>query len=115
MAKRISLDARLITAMVVSAARSRRELCGILGLSKGAITQVVNRLLKADLVEEGSRFNESRRGRKTTMLKVRPDIAYFLGADLGGMAVSVCLLDCENKVVASGKRAVGQQFRGQSQ
>jgi predicted NBD/HSP70 family sugar kinase len=110
MAKRKLTDARVIAEMVVRSVRSRRELGRALGLSKGAVTQVVNRLLKSNLIEEGSRFNDSRRGRKTAMLKVCPDLAYFLGANLEGMAVYVCLLDCENKVIASGKHTVNPQW-----
>lgn len=110
MARKSSSDMRVIAEMVVSGARSRGELGKSLGLSKGAVTQIVNRLLKAGLVAEGLRFNKSSRGRKTTTLTVRPDLAYFLGADLEGLAIRVCLLDCEKNVIASGKRAVGPQW-----
>lgn len=100
----------MITQMVVDGAKSRLELCGRLGLSKAAVTQVVSKLLKSGLIEEGLRFSNSGKGRKTTTLRVKPDLAYLLGTDLEGMAVRVCIIDCEKKVIAGGKRAIGPDW-----
>lgn len=92
--------------MVRFEATSRRDLCGRLGLSKGSITRLVDGLLDAGLIVEGDKVDHPRRGRKTTSLRVRSDLAYVLGADLEGMAVRACLLDSSRQVVASGERAV---------
>jgi len=99
-------DSAAVKCIVMQGAETRRDLCNCLGLSKAAVTQIVNRLIEKKVVVEGKRFNDNKFGRKTTMLKVRPDIAYFLGTDLEGLAVRACLLDCEKNVVASGKRSV---------
>lgn len=96
-------NAKVIKAMVLSGAETRGELCQTLGLSKAAVTQVVNRLLKEGYVEEGRRFNESPRGRKTVSLRLKPDLAYLMGTDLEGRAIRVCILDCQKNIIASRK------------
>ena len=103
-------DAAIIKCIVAKGAESRRDLCNYLGLSKGAVTQIVNRLIQKGFIVEGERFNDSKLGRKTIRLKIRPDIAYFLGTDIEGLAVRACLLDCEKNVIASGKRSVGPKW-----
>ena len=82
-------DVNVLTQMVVCGIESRGELCLKFGLSKAAITQAINRLIKSGFVEEGRRLNEARRGRKTVSLRFRPDMAYFIGTDLEGGAIRV--------------------------
>jgi len=96
--------------MISSGVESRIELCNSLKLSKATATHVVTRLLKKGFIEEGAKFSNSGRGRKTTALRVRPGIAYFLGTDLEGTAVRACLLDCQRNIIASGKRAIGPEW-----
>jgi len=98
--------ARLVTMMLKTGASSRAELSARLGLSKASIGRLVERLIAAGLIEEGPRVSNCRRGRKTTSLRVRPDLAYALGTDLEGMALRACLIDCSNRLVASAKRTV---------
>lgn len=99
-------ESEILNAMVVGGAVSRGDLCQMLGLSKAAVTQVVNRLLERKLVIEGQLLEENRVGRKKIQLSVQPDMAYFLGADLEGLAIRACVLDCTYKIIASGKRAI---------
>lgn len=105
-----ALDARIISEMVRSGARSRTEIGSRLDMSKASISRAVDRLIASGLVEEGTPFNGSSRGRKTTSLKARSDIAYALGTDLEGMALRACLLDCSGRIVVKGRRAVGGQW-----
>lgn len=99
-------ESEILNAIVVSGATSRGDLCQILGLSKAAVTQVVNRLLDRKLLIEGQLLQENRVGRKTRMLFVKPDLGYFLGTDLEGLAIRVCLMDCSGAIAASAKRAI---------
>ena len=110
MGKTKKCDSTVMSKIVVDGISSRRDLCKKLGLSKACITQVVNRLLNSGYIEEGSPFQESRPGRKAVSLRLKPGLVYFLGTDLEGMAIRACILDCEKKVVSSGKRAIGPQW-----
>jgi predicted NBD/HSP70 family sugar kinase len=100
--------------MLLSGAKSRRDLAVSLGVSKAAMTQAINRLLDMQMVDEGAFLSESRPGRKTISLRLRPGIAYFVGTDLEGSAIRACILDCEKKVVAGGKCAIGPQWSPKS-
>ena len=103
-------EARVIVEIVLSGADSRAALCQRLGLSKGAVTQLVNRLLKAGLLAQGDRLNTSPLGRKTTLLTVPSDLAYFIGTDLEGLALRACIIDCHKNVIATGKCALGPSW-----
>jgi predicted NBD/HSP70 family sugar kinase len=96
--------------MFAHGAESRKDLCKRMEMSKASITRAVDRLLAAGLVEEGTKFSKSGRGRRAASLRVRPDIGYLLGADLEGMAVRACILDCSRQIVAGAKLAVGPHW-----
>jgi predicted NBD/HSP70 family sugar kinase len=107
--KAISLS-KIVARMVTEGISSRGELTRVLGFSKPAITQAINKLFAKKLLIEGGRYNKTKFGRKTTMLSVRPDFAYFVGTDLEGTAIRACVLDSSRKVVARAKRTLGQQW-----
>ena len=100
-------ESRVIAEMVGADASSRKALCGRLGVSKASVGRVVSRLVETGWVIEGDRFNDSPRGRKTTALAVRPELAFVVGADLEGMAVRACVMDCARNVLAAAKRPLG--------
>ena len=99
-------ESTLLDAVVVGGAGSRGELCEALGLSKAAVTQTVGRLLERQLLYEGHLREENRVGRKTRTLSVKPDLGYFLGTDLEGLAVRGCVMDCAGNIIAQNKRAI---------
>ncbi len=102
--------ARVLAEMVRFRADSRAALCRRLHMSKASISRLVDRLMRAGLIEEGAKLDHPRRGRKTTSLRVRPDLAYMVGADLEGSAVRACVLDCSGVVLASAQRAVAPSW-----
>lgn len=102
--------AQVVCEMVASNATSRRELCERIGVSKASIGRVVDRLVTAGCIEEGERLSKTRRGRKTTSLDVKADLAYFLGADLEGLAIRACMLDARKRQLFSAKRPVGARW-----
>ena len=110
MSRRHISDTSVLKEMILSDTNSRRDLGKKLGVSKAAMTQSVNRLIEADLVEEGASFNELRRGRKTISLKVKPDIVYFLGTDIEGLSIHACLLDCDKRVISSAKHTISPSW-----
>lgn len=106
MARIVLTETQLLREMVAHELHSRKEVCERLHVSKPSVTRVIERLLRQRLVEEGERYSAQRRGRKTNTLRVRSDLAYFLGTDFDGMAVRACMLDCSLQVVSSGKRLI---------
>ncbi len=96
--------------MVTKNAMTRHELCAQTGLSKSSMTNIVNSLIDSGIVEEGNKFNNTQRGRKTTTLKARADIAYYIGTDLEGLAVRACIMDSSRQVVASDKKAISPDW-----
>lgn len=96
----------MLAEMVRSGAESRAALGRRLGMSKGSISRLVDGLLQRGLLESGERVAQHGRGRKTTLLRVADGLAYVVGADLEGMAVRACVLDCGKSVVASGELRV---------
>jgi len=102
--------ARVVAAMVTTGVSSRKELEIALGLGKATVSRTVDRLLKGGYLWEGPKCNTASRGRKTTSLRVRSDLAYLVGTDLEGRAVRACMLDCSRRVVASGKCSIGARW-----
>jgi len=103
-------ESEILNAIVVSGAVSRVNLGRLLGLSKAAITKIVNRLIDQNFVTEGQLLQDNKVGRKRVRLSVRDDLAYFLGADIEGLAVRVCVIDCSGKTIGSGKRAIASEW-----
>ena len=110
MSRRKTSRARVLAEMVTSGASTRAALCSRLRLSKASVGRAVGELLHAGHLTEAGRFNDSPRGRKTSVFQVRPDVAFALGTDLQGMALRACVLDATRRVVASGERAVGARW-----
>ncbi|MBN1557903.1 MAG: ROK family transcriptional regulator [Lentisphaerae bacterium] len=107
MARQRRAEAEVLAEMVRFPARSRGDLCRRLGRSKASVSRLVDRLLRAGYVEEGAKQAEpGRRGRRTTLLRVRPDVGYLVGADLEGLAARACVLDGTRRIVAAGRRTI---------
>lgn len=71
---------------------TRGQLASALSLSPATVTNVVADLMSEGLVHEtGSLPSDG--GRPTTTLSIRPDGAYFIGADVGEHGVTVELFD----------------------
>lgn len=94
----------------LSGLSNRMDIREYFGLSKGAVTLIVNRMLEEGLLLEGKKSNVNQRGRKTTALHLRSDISYFLGVDLEGLALRACLIDCNKNVITCGRRTMLQSW-----
>ncbi len=100
----------IVKGMFLSGLSSRMEIRDHFNLSKASVTLIVNRMFELGLITEGEKTNATQRGRKTTSLNIRPDTAYFLGTDLEGLALRVCLIDCNKNIISRGKRALVQSW-----
>lgn len=90
--------------MVLAGSTSRAELARDCGLSVASVTNIATELIAEGLVHESGSL-ASRGGRPVTVLKPRPDGAYFIGADVGERGVAVELFDLAMK-------RVDREFRG---
>jgi predicted NBD/HSP70 family sugar kinase len=106
MARAAISGSRILKTMIVDGALTRAALCKQLGLSKAAVTILVNKLLRRKLIFEGEVLNENRVGRKTTALSVQSDLVYFVGTDMESLAIRTCILDAAGNRVYSDKRAI---------
>ena len=78
---------------------SRAGLARETGLSRSAISALVDRLLSIDLIElAGS--GQSTGGRKPTILRFRDDANFILGIDLGATHISIVLTNLRGKILA---------------
>jgi len=71
---------------------SRAELARVMGVRRGAITRLVDELLRAGLVFEGAK-GDSRRGRKPTHLFLETRKGYALAVDLTATRTSLMVTD----------------------
>ena len=76
---------------------SRAELARELGLSRSAVSTLVEPLLNAGLIEEGG-AGHSTGGRKPRILRFNPEGHFILGVDLGATHVSVIAIDLNGNV-----------------
>jgi N-acetylglucosamine repressor len=110
MTKIIMSDAKILRYLLLTEAKSRRDIAIKLEVSKATITNAVNRFLKLKIIEEGDYLQENRSGRKTISLRIKPDLAYFCGTDLEGMTIRACIIDCEKRIIKSTKIAIKHEW-----
>jgi glucokinase-like ROK family protein len=77
---------------------SRVELARHMGLTRAAVTSIVNDLSKAGLVREVESHYPA--GRRPIVLEVNPSRGYVIGVDMGATHVTVILADFAAQVIA---------------
>ena len=90
---------RVLHALVSEGETTRGQLSASLGLSLATVTNVVSDLSSEGLVHEPGMI-PSDGGRPTATLNVRPEGAYFVGADVGEHGVTVELFDLSLRPVS---------------
>jgi predicted NBD/HSP70 family sugar kinase len=78
---------------------SRVELAEHSGLSTAAVTGIVGSLLAKNLLSEEP-YPDNRVGRKRVSLRLRSDLAYVIGIDLGTYNLRVVITDLNGTIVA---------------
>jgi hypothetical protein len=77
---------------------SRAELARFLNLNGSTLTFVTGELLRRNLIREaGEPLVTQATGRPGTGLKLNPDGAYFLGAEIGAERVHLVLIDSPDR------------------
>lgn len=97
---------RALGEIIAGGAASRSDLATRLGASKASISRLVEQLIRRGWVSEGAPMRVAERGRNATTLLAQPDLGYAIGADLEGLAIRVCLFDCQRNVIKSRRRLV---------
>jgi glucokinase-like ROK family protein len=82
-----------------SRSRSRAEIVGRTGLSRGVVAQRVNELIEIGLVVERT-GGPSTGGRPPRQLDFRADAGHVLVADLGATSIDVAITDLEGRILA---------------
>ena len=78
---------------------SRADLARKMGLSRAAISSIVNDLLAIDVIREAA-DGPSTGGRRAVLLEVNPDCGYILGVDMGATHLGLVLADFSARVIA---------------
>jgi predicted NBD/HSP70 family sugar kinase len=86
-------------------ARTKAELCGITGLSRGTLSSRVDSLLSANLVKRASSATSSG-GRPASRLVFNPLAGCVLAIDLGATHASIAVTDLSANILASSTMAV---------
>ncbi len=96
-----TLDAlvTVLDAVRLGRARSRGDLVGRTGLSRGVVAQRVGELLERGLVLEGER-GPSTGGRPPRQLTFRGDAGHVLVADLGATSIDVAATTLDGRILA---------------
>ena len=79
---------------------SRAELARSLNLTRSTLTAVTDELMKMDLViEAGQAFVTQATGRPGTGLKLNPEGAFFLGAEINVEHIHLVLINLEGSII----------------
>ena len=78
--------------------RSRADLARQMGLTRAAVTGIVDALIAAGLVREGESAKTAK-GRRPTLLELAPDAFYAVGLDISREGTTLCFLDMTMKPV----------------
>jgi glucokinase-like ROK family protein len=77
---------------------SRVEVARRLGLSRAAVTTIVNDLMDCEIISETERIN-NHNGRPPTVLEVNPNRGYVVGIDFGASHLSLLLADLSARIL----------------
>ena len=93
-------QARVLRLLKEQGTLSRAELARFLNLNRSTLTYVTGGLLKRRLITEaGEPLAAQATGRPGTGLKLNPEGAYFLGAEIGAERVHLVLINLEGSII----------------
>ena len=92
-------QARALRLLKEQGTLSRAELARFLNLNRSTLTFVTGELLRQSLIREaGEPFVTQATGRPGTGLKLNPEGAYFLGAEIGAERLHLVLIDLQGSI-----------------
>ncbi|MEA2102305.1 MAG: ROK family transcriptional regulator [Thermodesulfobacteriota bacterium] len=83
----------ILNSIRVAGQISRVELAAITGQSKALVTNITARLIKEGLIYEKEAAHSTLRGRKRTMLALKPDAVYAVGVKIADSQISFSLIN----------------------
>jgi hypothetical protein len=93
-------EARVLRLLKEKGVLSRAELARYLGSTRSTVTLVSNELIKEGLiVPTGEGFVTQHTGRPGAALKLRPEGAFFLGAELGAKEIHLVLINLVGAII----------------
>jgi predicted NBD/HSP70 family sugar kinase len=93
-------QARVLRLLKEKGVLSRAELARYLGLTRSTVTLVSNELIKKGLITPtGEAFVTQNTGRPGAALKLEPEGAFFLGAELGANQVHLVLINLIGSII----------------
>ncbi|GAH47912.1 unnamed protein product, partial [marine sediment metagenome] len=78
---------------------SRTDITRMTGLSGATVTKFVGNLIEAGFVREYG-YDDSKGGRRPTLLKLVPEASFAVGVELGAANLRAVVIDLEAKIVA---------------
>ncbi|MFZ4453084.1 ROK family transcriptional regulator [Salibacterium aidingense] len=79
---------------------SRTEIAQVLGLSKSAVTAIVEELLDRKLItESGKGASTNKGGRRRKLLQFNPKSSVAVGVDIGGTKIQIAITDLDGEVL----------------
>lgn len=93
---------------------SRAEIARCTGLTRSAVTYIIDRLLEEGLVEErGVRRQTADTGRLPMQLGIRGEYGYFLGIDVSRDAIYTVVLDAAGAICGSRQHTITTTISGE--
>lgn len=89
---------RVLSFLFASGPSTRAALARGLGLTRAAMTDLAGSLVAAGLLEDDSEKVPAGRGRPGQLIRLRPDGAHFIGAEIGVERLVVTILDLAGMV-----------------
>lgn len=104
---------QILDSLYLHGSQSRADLARRLGITPATMTEITGVMIKQGvLMETGDSASDSGIGRKRVLLDVRPQLAYYMGIELGEGKVTICLTDNLGQLVenATVHQAVDSTF-----
>ncbi len=93
---------RILDEIISSGGISRVELAEKMNMTKGGITPIVSKLLELGIIgEDSEQVCASSRGRRRTLLKVRPNRCFCVAVDFSRTGISAALVNLGHEVISS--------------
>src|SRR6516162_10569896 len=93
-------QARVLRLLQEQDVLSRAEVARYLGLTRSTVTLIAGELINRDLIiPTGDPFVTQNTGRPGAALKLNPEGAYFMGAEIGANAIQLVLINLAGSIV----------------
>lgn len=106
--RNINKHAALSLIQFTSGGVSRAELAKLLGVSRAAVTTIVNDLMQSGVIRESAKKTVTS-GRPRTMLEITPEAGFVAGVDMGATHLQIVVADFGGNVCAENEIGIDIQ------